>query len=59
MDIYSFMDLLLILLPEKNRKMIRYYGIYANKVDEKIQTRPVQKRLKIYLKRIRKTGRIV
>jgi hypothetical protein len=24
-------------LPEKHRKMIRYYGIYAHKLDEKIK----------------------
>jgi hypothetical protein len=37
MDIYSFMGRMLFFLPEKNRKMIRYYGIYAHKLDEKIK----------------------
>ena len=37
MDLYSFMGCMLFFLPEKNRKMIRYYGIYAHKLDEKIK----------------------
>jgi len=37
MDLYSFMGRMLFFLPEKNRKMIRYYGIYAHKLDEKIK----------------------
>ena len=28
---------MLFFLPEKNRKMIRYYGIYAHKLDEKLK----------------------
>ena len=37
MDLYSFMGRMLFFLPEKNRKMIRYYGIYAHKLDEKLK----------------------
>ena len=37
MDIYEFMARMLFFLPEKNKKMIRYYGIYASNVEKKIK----------------------
>ena len=37
MNIHSFMARMLFFLPDKNRKMIRYYGIYAHKLDEKLK----------------------
>ena len=36
MDIYSFMARMLFFLPDQHRKMIRYYGIYAHSVGEKL-----------------------
>jgi hypothetical protein len=32
MDIYQFIDKMLYFLPEPGRKMIRYYGIYAQSI---------------------------
>jgi len=37
MDIYSFMARMLYFLPDKHRKMIRYYGIYAHGIEEKLR----------------------
>jgi len=37
MDIYEFMAKILFFLPDKNKKMIRYYGIYASNVDNKLK----------------------
>ena len=37
MDIFEFMARMLYFLPEQNRKMIRYYGIYAHGVEERLQ----------------------
>jgi hypothetical protein len=31
-DVYEFMARMLFFLPDPNRKMIRYYGIYANRI---------------------------
>ena len=36
MDIYEFMAKMLYFLPEKHRKMLRYYGIYAHNVEKKL-----------------------
>jgi len=36
MDIYEFMARMLYFLPDKHRKMIRYYGIYARNIDKKL-----------------------
>ncbi len=36
MDIYEFMARMLYFLPAKNRKTIRYYGIYASGIREKL-----------------------
>ena len=36
MDIYEFMAKMLYFLPEKHRKMIRYYGIYTNGIKDKL-----------------------
>ena len=36
-DVYEFMARMLFFLPEPNRKMIRYYGIYANRIKEKLE----------------------
>jgi len=36
MDIYDFMARMLYYLPEKAAKTIRYYGIYARHIDEKL-----------------------
>ncbi|HPF07841.1 MAG TPA: hypothetical protein PK293_17490, partial [Spirochaetota bacterium] len=60
--LYSFMGRMLFFLPEKNRKMIRYYGIYAHKLDEKVKKFkqvPGQRLLKIRFKKIRKSALIV
>ena len=37
MNIYSFMARMLYFLPDKHRKMIRYYGIYAHGIEEKLR----------------------
>ena len=37
MDIYEFMARMLYYLPDRHRKMIRYYGLYAHKVGEKLK----------------------
>ena len=37
MDIYSFMARMLFFLPDKHRKMIRYYGIYSHNIEDKLQ----------------------
>jgi hypothetical protein len=37
MDIYKFMALMLFFLPEKHSKMIRYYGIYANDIEDRLR----------------------
>ncbi|MGL4370942.1 MAG: IS91 family transposase, partial [Spirochaetota bacterium] len=37
MPIYDFLAKMLYFLPDKNRKMIRYYGIYANGVRQKME----------------------
>ena len=37
MDVYLFMALMLYFLPEKNRKMVRYYGIYAHGIDDNLK----------------------
>ena len=37
MDIYEFMAKMLYFLPVPNRKMIRYYGIYAHGIEERLQ----------------------
>jgi hypothetical protein len=36
MDIYLFMASMLFFLPGKNRKMIRYYGIYSGNIEKKL-----------------------
>jgi hypothetical protein len=36
-DVYEFMARMLFFLPDPNRKMIRYYGIYANRIKEKLE----------------------
>ncbi len=36
-DVYEFMARMLYFLPDPNRKMIRYYGIYANRIKEKLE----------------------
>jgi hypothetical protein len=36
MDIYEFMALMLFFLPDRNEKTIRYYGIYASGIREKL-----------------------
>lgn len=36
MDIYEFMALMLYFLPERSSKTIRYYGIYASHIGEKL-----------------------
>ena len=36
MDLYEFMAKMLYFLPEKHRKMIRYYGIYTHGIKEKL-----------------------
>ena len=36
MDIYQFMAKMLYFLPEKHRKMIRYYGLYTHGIKEKM-----------------------
>lgn len=36
MDIYEFMARMLYFLPEKHRKMLRYYGIYAHNIEKKL-----------------------
>ena len=36
-DVYEFMAKMLFFLPDPNRKMIRYYGIYANRIKEKLE----------------------
>ncbi|MGL4369620.1 MAG: IS91 family transposase, partial [Spirochaetota bacterium] len=38
MPIYDFLAKMLYFLPDKNRKIIRYYGIYANGVRQKMET---------------------
>jgi len=38
MDIFSFMARMLFFLPDKNRKLIRYYGIYSHNIEEKLRT---------------------
>ncbi|MBL0266758.1 MAG: hypothetical protein IPQ05_23620 [Leptospiraceae bacterium] len=50
---------MLFFLPEPNRKMIRYYGIYANRIKEKlefIEQRTWRRRLRIALKQNHKTA---
>ena len=37
MDIYQFIDKMLYFLPEPGRKMIRYYGIYAQSIRKKLE----------------------
>lgn len=37
MDIYEFMARMLYYLPDRHRKMIRYYGIYANGAGKKLK----------------------
>ncbi len=37
MDIFSFMARMLSFLPDKHRKMLRYYGIYAHNIDKKLE----------------------
>jgi hypothetical protein len=37
MDIYSFMPHMLFFSPDKHRKMLRYYGIYANNIKKKLE----------------------
>jgi hypothetical protein len=37
MDVFSFMARMLFYLPEKNRKLIRYYGIYTHQIDQKLK----------------------
>ena len=37
MDIFSFMARMLFFLPDKHRKMLRYYGIYAHNIDRKFE----------------------
>lgn len=37
MDIFSFMARMLFFLPDKHRKMLRYYGIYAHNIDRKLE----------------------
>ena len=37
MNIYSFMARMLFFLPDKHRKMLRYYGIYAHNIDKKLE----------------------
>ena len=36
-DIFSFMARMLYFLPDKHRKMIRYYGIYFHNIEEKLK----------------------
>ena len=36
MDIYEFMARMLFYLPDKHRKAIRYYGIYAHGIKHKL-----------------------
>lgn len=36
MDIYEFMALMLYFLPDKHRKMLRYYGLYARSIKKKL-----------------------
>jgi hypothetical protein len=36
MGIFAFMVKMLYYLPEKHRKMLRYYGIYAKNVQKKL-----------------------
>ena len=36
MNVFSFMARMLFFLPEKNRKMIRYYGIYEFDIEKKL-----------------------
>lgn len=38
MDIYSFIARMLYFLPDKHRKMIRYYGLYAHGIEEKLRS---------------------
>lgn len=37
MDIFSFMARMLFFLPDKNREMVRYYGIYSHGVDKELK----------------------
>ncbi|TFH39635.1 MAG: transposase [Chrysiogenales bacterium] len=37
MDIYEFMARMLFYLPDKHRKAIRYYGIYAHGINRKLE----------------------
>jgi len=37
MDVYEFMARMLYFLPDKHRKTIRYYGIYASGIKEKLE----------------------
>ena len=36
MDIYEFMAKMLYFLPDKHRKMIRYYGLYTHGIKDKL-----------------------
>ena len=36
LDIYEFMARMLFFLPDKHRKAIRYYGIYAHRISKKL-----------------------
>ncbi|MBK6609231.1 MAG: hypothetical protein IPG24_28060 [Leptospiraceae bacterium] len=53
---------MLFFLPEPNRKMIRYYGIYANRNKEKLSSSNNElgrRRLRIALKQNHKTAQTV
>ncbi|PKL16318.1 MAG: hypothetical protein CVV49_16865 [Spirochaetae bacterium HGW-Spirochaetae-5] len=58
-DLYSYMGRMLFFLPGKNRKMIRCYGIYAHKLDEKIkkiEIRTLAKAIENSFQKIRKSA---
>ncbi len=37
MDIFSFMARMMFFLPDKHRKILRYYGLYAHNIDKKLE----------------------
>ncbi len=37
MDIFSFMARMLFFVPDKHRKMLRYYGIYTHNIDKRLE----------------------
>lgn len=37
LNIFSFIARMLFFLPDKHRKMLRYYGIYAHNIDKKLE----------------------